>query len=247
MATFVLVHGSWHGAWCWHKLIPLLEQKGHRVVASDLAGLGADNTPPSEVTLDTWTEQVAQLLDDQPEPVVLVGHSRGGIVISQVAEARPDRVGLLVYLAAFLLRDGESLIQVAQTDAESRILPNLVVDEAAGVHTVRTGAAREIFYHDCSDEDVAFAVVRLRPEPNAPTFTPLRLTDARFGRVPRAYVACRHDRAVGPALQARMRAALPCRTTVELDTGHSPFFSAPTELAEQLSAIVGESAVMRTA
>ena len=127
MSTFVLIHGAWHGGWCWDKLTPLLEQAGHRVIAPDLPGLGKDKTPLAEVTLQTWVDYVGQILEGQPEPVILVGHSRGGIIISQVAESHPDKIKTLVYLAAFLLRDGESLFQVAQSESASLVSPNLIV------------------------------------------------------------------------------------------------------------------------
>ena len=119
MSTFVLIHGSWHGAWCWYKVIPRLERAGHRVIAPDLPSLGKDKTPISRVSLRLWTESVCQVLDAETEPVVLVGHSRGGMVISEVAESRPEKIKTLVYLCAFLLWNGESVMQVAQTDDTS--------------------------------------------------------------------------------------------------------------------------------
>ena len=242
MSTFVLIHGSWHGGWCWDRLVPLLEGAGHRVLAPDLTSLGDDPTPPGEVTLQTWTEAVGRLLDAEPEPVVLVGHSRGGIVVSQLAEERPEQVASLVYLAAFLLQDGETLIQVAQTDTESLILPNLTVDEEAGCHTIAPAMAPDIFYNESPPAAIERALPLLRPEPNAPTFTPLRLTPGNFGRVPRGYIHTLRDRAIGPALQKRMIAAQPCREVITLDTDHSPFYSMPQELAAHLIAVATDAA-----
>lgn len=243
MATFVLIHGSWHGGWCWDDLTPLLQAAGHHVLAPDLLGMGTAGMPPGEVTLTTWTEQIAGLVDAQSEPVVLVGHSRGGIVIGEVAEARPDGIAALVYLCAFLPRSGESLFQLAQTDEESLILPELIVDEAGGFHSIRGERAREILYGTSPAARAESAAARLQPEPNAPTFTPLHLTAESFGRVPRYYVHCDRDRAVGPGLQNRMVAASPCRSVFRLDTDHSPFFSAPAELADILQAIASEAMV----
>jgi pimeloyl-ACP methyl ester carboxylesterase len=109
MATFVLVHGAFHGGWCWYKIVPLLEAKGHRVLAPDLPGLGDDHTPLADLSLAAWTDSVAAKLHVLGTPVILVGHSRGGIVISEVAERVPEHVSALVYLTAFLVSDGESL------------------------------------------------------------------------------------------------------------------------------------------
>ena len=237
MATFVLIHGSWHGGWCWERIVPRLEAAGHRAMAPDLASLGADQTPPGEVTLATWTDAIGRIVDAEPEPVVLVGHSRGGIVVSQVAEERPERVTCLVYLAAALPQDGESLMDLAQTDTESLILPNLAVNEAGGFHTINLERAPDIFYNASPREDAARAVPRLRPEPNAPTFTPVRLTEGKFGRVPRVYVRCLRDHAIGPALQERMYTAQPCRNVITLDTDHSPFYSAKQDLTTILTSL----------
>ncbi len=107
MATYVLIHGAWHGAWCWDKVVSLLKMKGHRVEAPDLPGHGKDRTPIGEVSLEAYAEKICKVLDAELEPVILVGHSMGGIAISQAAEYLPDKIETLVYLTAFLLRDGE--------------------------------------------------------------------------------------------------------------------------------------------
>src|SRR5262249_53253533 len=231
---YVLVHGSWHGGWCWYKLVPLLEKAGHKVVVPDLPSQGTDRTPVSEISLQTWTDSICRILDVQAEPAILVGHSRGGIVISQAAEQRPQKVKTLVYLAAFLLRDGQSLLQVAQEDGTSLVLPNLVMSEDGSSVTVRQEAVREVFYGESSDEDVALAQSLLTPEPVAPIAAPIRVTEANFGRLPRFYIECRRDKALPPALQAKMRTALPCRRVVSIDTDHSPFFSSSQELSAHL-------------
>ena len=109
MATFILIHGAWHGGWCWERVVPLLEAQGHRVLAPDLPGMGNDHAPLNTITLDTWARFVADLIRQQNEKVILVGHSRGGVVISQAAEYVPKHIQGLIYLAAFLIPKGETL------------------------------------------------------------------------------------------------------------------------------------------
>jgi pimeloyl-ACP methyl ester carboxylesterase len=239
--NFVLVHGSWHGGWCWNKVTPLLERLGHHVETPDLPGRGVDQTPASALTLKDYVDRVGAVVTAQSSPVVLVGHSMGGIVITQLAEEMPDRVQALVYLAAFLPKNGQTLIELAQQDTESQLGPNLVIREDQGDHVVCQEAVREIFYHDCSDDDSARAIARLVPESLAPVMTPVRTTDRHFGRVPRFYVTALRNRAISPGQQLRMYTAMPCREVIAMDTGHSPFLSAPEALASHLSGILASA------
>jgi pimeloyl-ACP methyl ester carboxylesterase len=165
MSTYVLVHGGWHGAWCWQRVAPLLRAAGHRVVAPDLPGHGADATPLAAVTPGSDVQRVSAVLETLAEPAILVGHSSGGMVISAVAERQPDRVRGLVYLAAFLLPPGATPPGVMRDDTEAILASSLVVDELHHTVTVRDEALKEVFYGDCSDEDVAWARARLVPEP----------------------------------------------------------------------------------
>jgi pimeloyl-ACP methyl ester carboxylesterase len=234
---FVLVHGAWHGAWCWERLAPLLESRGHSVVARDLPALGADRTDARFITLDSWSRCVAGLVTASPEPVVLVGHSRGGIIISQVAELVPERIRRLVYLAAYLLPTGHTLADEARADEGSLIAPNMIPAARGLTCTLRAEVIHEAFYGTCSPADAAMAAARLTPEPLKPLATPLALTDTGFGRVPRAYIECTRDRTISLAAQRRMHAALPCDPVYTLDSDHSPFYSCPEALAGLLGGL----------
>jgi pimeloyl-ACP methyl ester carboxylesterase len=235
MSTYVLIHGAWHGGWCWHRIVERLERAGHNVLAPDLLGLGIDPTPPNRVSLDRWTTQITALIEDATEPVVLAGHSRGGIVLSAVAERIPERIRVLAYVTAFLLEDGVSLQDSAAVrDPQSLVPPAMIIAPDHLSVTLRPDAVREAFYGRCSDDDIALAVSLLKPEPLAPLATPTRVSAERFGSVPRVYVECTADRAITHAAQRHMQAALPCRERITLDTDHSPFFSRPDELAAAL-------------
>ncbi len=234
MATYVLIHGAWFGAWCWNTTKVLLEQAGHQVIAIDLPGHGDDHTPVVEITLDTLVDRVGQTLTAQSEPVILVGHSMGGIVLSQTAEKYPDKIERLIYVAAYLLQDGESLFQVSTGDADSKIGPYLLLDAENGQIGIRPEALKEIFLHDCLPEVIAEAEAHLRPDLIGPQTTPLHLSPQNFGRVPRTYITTTYDRVISPNLQKQMFTALPCDCLLEIETGHSPFAAAPEKLVALL-------------
>ena len=234
MSTFVLVHGAWHGAWCWYRVVPLLEAAGHRVMAPDLPGHGIDRTPIAGVTMAAYADRICAVLDQAGEAAILVGHSMGGAIVSEAAALRPQRVRVAVYLAAFLLGDGESVLQRASSDSEGLVMPNLKFAEDESYATIAPDRVREIFYADCPDEDVALARSLLVPQALEPVGAPIHTRRAGSADVPRAYIECLQDRAIPPALQRSMQAAQPCRASRSMNTSHSPFFSAPRELVGHL-------------
>jgi pimeloyl-ACP methyl ester carboxylesterase len=232
VATFVLVHGAWHGAWCFQKLVTALAARGHRSVTGDLPGHGADPTPPAAVTLDAYVARVGGWLEAQPEPAFLLGHSMGGVVITQAAEAYAPRIRALVYLCAFLPASGQALFSFPVSPL---LAAQLRIERETGVSRIDPAGAREVFYQDCADADVEAARARLGPQPLQPVRTPVA-TGARFASLPRHYVECLRDNAVPLELQRSMHAALPCRVHT-LDAGHSPFYSMPERLADVLDGI----------
>ncbi len=234
MNIFVLIHGSWHGAWCWDKVVPLLQQAGHKVIAVDLPGHGSDKTPISQISLQSYTDRICQVLDAQSEPVILLGHSMGGTAITQAAEYRPNRIKTLVYLCAFVPQNGESHLELAQRDPDSLVGKNLIVADDQSYQTIREEAITEALYHDCSNDDVARARSLLCLEPTAPLTVPVNTTAENFGRIPKIYIETLHDKAISPPFQKKMYSSMPFLKIIQMRTSHSPFFSAPDELATHL-------------
>jgi len=234
--TLVLVAGAWHGAWCWGRLVPLLESGGRRVITPELPGTGADASNAARVTLESWARFLVDILSAEDEPV-LVGHSRAGIVISRAAELAGARIGRLVYLAGYLLPSGTSMADEARTDVASLVPPNMTPAAGGVTCTLRSEIVRDAFYGDCDEETVAFATSQLSPEPLRPLVSPVRVSEAAFGKVPRAYIECTRDRTVSLSSQRRMQAGWPCDPVFTLDSDHSPFLSHPRELAQLLGGL----------
>ncbi|MEN3951373.1 alpha/beta fold hydrolase [Iodidimonas sp. SYSU 1G8] len=234
MATFLLVHGAWHGGWCWERVVPLLEAAGHRALAPDLPGMGNHAGPLPDDPIAAWGQFIADLARQQDEAVILVGHSRGGIVISQAAEFAPESIALLVYLTAFLVPPGEAPGAPLAFMPNPELERNIVLSEDMSTSTVAASAIPRLFYNTSDAQWAERAVSLVCPEPTSYVASPMRITEDRAGRVPRIYIECMRDRAIPIRLQRHMADRMPCRRTLTLFTDHSPFYSAPAALANAL-------------
>ena len=239
MATFLMIHGAWHGGWCFEPLRPLLEARGHVLIAPSLPGMDGSDVQASAVSLDLWAAFVVDLARQQPEPVILCGHSRGGIVISSAAERAPESVSSLVYITAFMLPHGQSLrgFQMEAPNPQFGAAMRPTADGSA-VRFAPTAAA-ELLYHRCAATIQRDAARRLVPEPTQPLLTPLALGETRFGQIPRHYIECSDDRALLLERQRAMQTLLPCSSVATLDSDHSPFLSCPEALVQALVQIEG--------
>lgn len=232
---FVLIHGAWLDKSCWAKTASILETKGHQIVAFDLAGHGDDSTPLAEITLDRYVSQAVAAAESLGGEVTLVGHSMAGIVVSSTLEARPDLFIKGVYIAAYLVGDGQSLNDLAQTDADSHVGPNLRPAADWSTLDIAEEARKGLFFPDVADELSAPLLANWKAEPVGPQVAPLKLTDERFGSVPRLYVHTAKDIVVSRPLQGRMVEAVGA-ATVEIETGHLPMLADPVALSNLLEA-----------
>ncbi|HEX8326499.1 MAG TPA: alpha/beta fold hydrolase [Hymenobacter sp.] len=229
------MHPAWHGEWCWQKVMPLLEAKGHKVVVFDLPGHGQDPRRPEQVSFQDYVQKVVQMVDAQSKPAVLLGHSRGGVVISQAAEQLcPQKVAKLVYPDAFLPQDGEPLLDVAK---KSFVVPPAGVKPAPSLAfnvppdgktcSLPPDMVQNLLYSDCSKVDMAAAQALLCPEPMTTFVTPVRLTSARFGAIPKDYILCTQAKDFD---KWKVPANRPCQKVYTLPSGHMPFYSMPKRL-----------------
>ena len=277
----VLVHGAFMGAWAYQPLVPELASRGLRATPFDLpahglnarfpasyfarpldaAKFGTEPSPQAGVTLDDHVNAVLRVLDvvqeSDPGPVVLVGHSMGGVIITAVAEKAPERIAKLVYLTAFLTKPGVPAIVYIQSpeNAGDKVGPILKADPKV-VGALRIDphssdpnydrAVKAAFFNDVSEQQWPAVRNLVTPDtPVQPFVTPGAHTLARWGRIPRAFIRCTEDYAIRPALQDRMireaDALTPGNKTevVSIGASHAPFVSVPAALADALSKVAG--------
>ncbi|MEO0031879.1 MAG: hypothetical protein RIS94_1637 [Pseudomonadota bacterium] len=244
MAGFVLIHGSWHGGWCFDPVAEILRARGHTVVAPTLPGMGGMAEEMAAVTLDGWGEFAAQHCRDlkaqlNGAPVVLAGHSRGGLVVSTAAERDPAAMDALVYICAMMLPDGLSRAQFKELEGPNPAFDAIIQKVHGGVATViDTAGAAEVFAQLSPPDLVAAVLPRLLAEPHGPRAEKIHVTPERWGSLPRTYVECLGDRTIPIDSQRRMQQFSPGAHIVTLDADHSPYLSRPVELADALEAAI---------
>lgn len=219
MSTVVLVHGAWHGRWCWEGVVAALRQRGVEPEAVEL--------PLTSFADDTAVARKA--IKAAGPGVVVCGHSYGGMVISEAADGLPG-VKRLVYLAAFMCEPGVNGLAVMGSDP-SPLMSALVVDDRG--LTVDPNRLHEVFYADSDPAVVPGLSERLRPMPASDSSARTR---AAWKSVPSTYIVCTEDRAIMPSLQRSMAAK--AQEVVEWNTDHSPFLTRPAQLADLLASYI---------
>jgi pimeloyl-ACP methyl ester carboxylesterase len=229
MSTFVLVHGAWHGGWCWDRVAPLLRSHGHEVHAPTLTGLSerAHLLSPT-VGLDTHVEDIVRLLDVLDlRDVNLVGHSYAGQIVTAVADRRPDAIAKRIYLDAFVGEDGETAVGL-----QPETVAHHWSESAAGPGFGWLVPVRRLEVLGVTDQaDVDWLTPRLTPHPWKTYTDPLRLTGAVDG-VAAAFIECVDWMRVFESQAARARDK--GWTVLELPTGHEAMVTAPEQLADLL-------------
>jgi len=231
MADFVLVHGAWHGAWCWKKILPALWSAGHRAFPVTLTGTGERAHQLSrDITLRTHADDVAAVIESQElQQAIVVGHSYGGMVITAVADRMQERIAHLVYLDAVVPLPGESWSSThsAQTQAQRR----------QGIAETGSIPPADPAMFGLTGEDAQWVARRQTPQPGGVYDDPLHFDAARVAALPRTFIDC-----TAPALPtiAVMRERVRQQSgwqVHEIPTGHDAMISAPEELLRHLLAL----------
>ena len=232
MATFVVAHGAWSSAWAWKKMRPLLRAAGHELWTPSYTGLGERvHLANPAIDLDTHIQDVAGVLEmEDLNGVVLVGHSYGGMVATGVADRARSRIAQLVYLDAFVPRDGQSVFDLQPPEARER------VRELAKTKGDGWRIPSNPMPPDTPEADVAWASSRRFPQPIKTFETPLRLT-SQAEPPPRNYIYCKRNAPGDVFRQFAERAQREGWRYFEMDASHNPHITQPEALLAILTQI----------
>lgn len=219
----VLVHGAWHGPWCWDRVTPMLRERGIETITVDLPSM--DVQAGYVTTLHDDAKTLRGALDAVDRPAVVVGHSYGGMVITEGAAAHP-MVKHLVYLTAFMPDAGQSLLDLFTATPNPELMASLRVTDD-GRQALDPACVEPLFYNDCDAATVVWATERLRPMLSDGR---LAVERAAWRGIPSTYVVCALDKTIPPELQREM--AKQANEVIEWDTSHSPFASRPDLVAD---------------
>lgn len=240
---FVLVHGGFHGTWCWSKLIPELERLGHTTLAIDLPG--CNERRDEKASLSSWRSSLREVIDDGD---ILVGHSMGGFAISLGADAEPDKVSRLIYLSGSVPLNGatigESTSHSAIAEWTERVgMPHEefmgIIDlpeQGPCLRITSQKAANTLFYHDCTQEDQDWAWERLTPLPLGLSQETFHLPRFLKAPIPRDFIITTDDRSHPISLSNLFMDRLGISTAFSIRSSHSPFISYPAATARLLDA-----------
>ncbi|WP_118950444.1 alpha/beta fold hydrolase [Taibaiella helva] len=230
--TYVLVHGAWQAPYVWDEVRDDLSRKGNKVVVVELPGHGKDTTPTYTLSLDIYRDKVIKELSAVEGPVILVGHSMGGMVVTAVAETVPARIRKLVYIGAFVPQSGQALAEIS--DPDSQLGPSLIPSQDQLTIDVKKEDLASLFIADGSAQAKQLVLDNYRAEPAIPFTTKVTLTEAHFGTVDKVYIKTLQDKVISPGLQDKMITAAGIGTIYTVNTSHSPFLSQPHQVAELL-------------
>lgn len=228
----ILIHGAYHGGWCWDAVADQLRDAGHEVCAPDLPGHGRHPGWLADQTMENYVNCIAEQVDAADGPVTLVGHSMGGAIATATAVARPEKVERIIYLTAYIPIDGESVSDVVKTDPASHVQVERVDVEGMNVVSLKSGTLADAFYNDATPKMLAFAEDRVQLQSPVPFRHTFELSNATLDDVPKSAIICNMDRAISPDHQRMMADRMNCDPIVEIASGHSPFITQPDKLAE---------------
>jgi pimeloyl-ACP methyl ester carboxylesterase len=231
--TFVLVHGAWHGGWCWGKVAATLRSRGHTVVTPTQTGLGERSHLLSKsISMDMFVEDIVNVLKfEDLKDVILVGHSFGGPPITGTADRVPERIKQLVYLDAAMLQGGQSVFSLLPPElVEAR---KKLAEQTSGGLSIPPPPAASFGLSDPAQQ--AWLTAKLTPHPLGTYATPLTLKNKFGNGLPMTYISCTEP-AYPPLNASKEWTKKNGIKMVEIKTGHDAMVTMPDKLADMLDA-----------
>lgn len=234
MATYVLIHGSLIGGWCWNKIGKVLENKGHFVYAPDLPGHSTDsNISAKEITFEKYVSFVCNLVNGIEGKIILVGHSLGGAIVTKVIEHVISKIEKVIYVCAIVPKNGDTIGELMKSDSISEVNNSVQINKEKMQIEVNFEKIDEVIFNGCDKNDIAYAKKMVVPQPFLPFTEPIILENEYFKMVGRIGIVCTEDKSLSPAIQEQMYRDAGCKMFF-LNSGHAPYFSKPDELTKIL-------------
>ena len=234
---FVLIHGAWHGGWCWEGVIKALEKAGHSAEAPTMPGQNPGDDR-SKVTFDSYVDKIVETLKRQSRPIVLVGHSSAGFLLQSAAPKAPEKIDRLIFLNAFLLPDGKAQFDLVPPEAAQGMTAAASASPDNSVPVIEDFVRHMLMAGEPVEMQNAL-LSRLTPQPLA-LFT-TKVSTASFVQltIPRAVVFCKGDASLPPGAFLGMAQSLGKFDLIEIDGGHEALFTQPEVVAQGLIKAAG--------
>ncbi|STX50739.1 acetoin dehydrogenase E2 subunit dihydrolipoyllysine-residue acetyltransferase [Legionella busanensis] len=231
--TFILVHGAWHAAWCWEYIARALALKGHKVLTPNLPGRQINVNNRNNIGMQDYILYLIELIKEQSEQVTLVGHSMAGLIISEVAEAIPETIRELIFVAAYIPQGEQSLFSIAQASESNNLTPYLIINEDYQTICLKcTENLVNVFFNQCSLVEAQTALSKIQPEPLKPLIESVKVGQ-HFAKLAKRALVCRYDQALLLSDQLRMSKIVTDRI-IYLDADHAAYYSGTNQIIDAL-------------
>jgi pimeloyl-ACP methyl ester carboxylesterase len=229
---FVLIHGAWHGAWCWEGVIKALEKAGHTAEAPTLPGHHPDDDRVG-IQFDDYVDKITATLNRQPSPVVLVGHSSAGFLLQSAAPKAPDKIARLIFVNAFVLPDGKCQFDLVPPEAAEGMTAAAKASPDRCVPVIEDFVRHQLMGGESADMQDSL-IARLVPQPLALFTTPVNTRDFENLTLPITVLFCKDDVSLPPGAYLGMAQGLGDFNLIEVEGGHETLFTRPEVVASAL-------------
>lgn len=229
---FVLVHGAWHGGWCWEGVIQELKKAGHTAEAPTMPGHNPGDDR-SKIRFEDYVNKIVEVLKKQSAPAVLVGHSSAGFLLQSAAPKASEKISHLVFLNAFILPDGKAQFDLVPPEASQGMTAAAKASPDSCVPVMEDFVRNMLMAGEPKEKQDAL-IKRLVPQPLALFTTPVRAKDFDQLKIPKTVVFCKGDASLPPGAYLGMAQGLGKHKLVEVEGSHEALFTAPSVVAQGL-------------